>query len=70
MSDSQPPPSSNSSGKSPSHYVYHVRDINGQKGFWTRIGAAWAHADGNGFNLLVEWVPLDGRLTIRIVGAK
>ena len=69
MSDSQPNTSS-SSGKSPSHYVYHVRDINGQKGFWTRIGAAWAHNDGNGFNLQVECVPLDGRLTIRSASDK
>ena len=71
MSDSQTAPAS-SSGKSPSHYVYHVRDINGQqqKSFWTRIGAAWAHNDGNGFNLQVECVPLDGRLTIRIATDK
>ncbi len=52
--------------KSPSHLVYHVRDRNGQKGFWTRIGAAWAHADGQGFNVQIDCVPLDGRITIRV----
>ncbi|MDX1968861.1 MAG: hypothetical protein SFV23_16925 [Planctomycetaceae bacterium] len=52
--------------KSPTHSVYHVRERQGQKGFWTRIGAAWAHADGQGFNVHVDCVPLDGRLTIRI----
>lgn len=52
--------------KAPTHSVYHVRERQGQKGFWTRIGAAWAHADGQGFNVQVECVPLDGRLTIRI----
>ena len=56
--------------KSPSHIVYHVRDRNGQKGFWTRIGAAWAHADGQGFNVQVECVPLDGRITIRVASDK
>ena len=39
-------------GKAPSHVAYHVRDRGeGQKSFWTRIGSAWAHADGKGFNI-------------------
>ena len=40
--------------KSPSHIAYHVRDREGGKGFWTRIGVAWAHADGKGFNVQLE----------------
>jgi hypothetical protein len=31
-----------------------------------RIGSAWAHADGNGFNIQIETVPLDERITLRI----
>lgn len=59
--------STNSSpSKSPTHFVYHVRDRQGGKAFWTRLGAAWAHADGQGFNVQVECVPLDGRLSLRI----
>jgi hypothetical protein len=57
--------------KSPSHIVYHVRDRNGGKGFWTRIGSAWAHADGKGFNVQLEGlVPLDGRITLRVASEK
>ena len=53
--------------KSPSHVAYQVRDSkNGGKGFWTRIGSAWAHADGKGFNVQLDCVPLDGRITLRI----
>ena len=52
--------------KSPSHSVYQVRDREGSKGFWTRIGSAWAHRDGKGFNVQMECVPLDGRITLRI----
>ncbi len=52
--------------KSPTHSVYHVRDRQGGKAFWTRIGAAWAHTDGQGFNIQVECVPLDGRLSLRV----
>lgn len=49
-----------------SHVAYKVRGREGQKGFWTRIGSAWVHADGNGFNIQLEAVPLDGRITLRI----
>ena len=56
--------------KTPSHIVYHIRDREGSEGFWTRIGAAWAHKDGNGFNIQIETVPLDGRITLRVASEK
>jgi hypothetical protein len=56
--------------KSPSHVAYQVKDREGGKGFWTRIGAAWAHADGQGFNVQLESVPLDGRITLRLATDK
>jgi hypothetical protein len=59
--------------KAPSHLVYHVREFDGRNGkssFWTRIGSAWQHADGKGFNVQVECVPLDGRITLRIASEK
>ena len=56
--------------KAPSHIAYHVRNREGGEGFWTRIGSAWQHADGNGFNIQIETVPLDGRITLRIASEK
>jgi hypothetical protein len=56
--------------KAPSHIAYHVRDREGGKGFWTRIGSAWAHADGNGFNIQLDVAPLDGRITLRLASEK
>jgi hypothetical protein len=53
--------------KAPSHIVYQVRDREGGKGFFTRIGAAWPHRDGKGFNVQIESVPLDGRLNLRVI---
>ena len=53
-------------GRSPSYIAYQVRDREGQKGFWTRIGAAFAHADGKGFTIQVDAVPLDGRISLRV----
>ena len=52
--------------KAPSHIVYQIRDREGGKGFFTRIGAAWPHKDGKGFNIQIESVPLDGRITLRV----
>jgi hypothetical protein len=52
-------------GKSPTHVAYQVRD-GGQKGFWTRIGAAWQHKDGKGFNVQLDAVPLDGKIALRV----
>lgn len=56
--------------KAPSHIAYQVRDREGKKGFWTRIGSAWPHADGKGFNIQLDVVPLDGRITIRVATEK
>jgi hypothetical protein len=59
-----------SGSKLPSHTAYHVRDREGRKAFWTRIGSAWAHADGSGFNVQLDCVPLDGRIVLRIASEK
>ena len=56
----------NGSSRTPSHIADQVRDREGKKGIWTRIGSAWAHADGNGFNIQIEAVPLDGRISLRV----
>lgn len=56
---------------SPTHYAYQVRDIRGsEKSVWTRVGSVWPHADGKGFNIQLDAVPLDGRLSLRTVSEK
>ena len=50
----------------PSHIAYKV-STGGGKPYWTRIGVAFAHKDGKGFNLLLETVPFDGKVTLRTV---
>jgi hypothetical protein len=57
-------------GNSPSYIAYQVSDRDQQKGFWTRIGVAFAHADGKGFTIQVAAVPLDGRVTLRLPSEK
>ena len=54
----------------PSHVAYQVRDRKGAKSIFTRIGAAWPHKDGNGFNIQLDAVPLDGKVTLRVATEK
>lgn len=49
----------------PSHRVYAVTE-NDERTFWQPIGAAWVHGDGEGFNLTLECMPLNGaKIVIR-----
>ena len=49
----------------PSHRVYAVTK-NGERSFWQPIGAAWPHGDGEGFNVKLEYLPLnDAEIVIR-----
>jgi Cytochrome C and Quinol oxidase polypeptide I len=41
----------------PSHRVYAVTNEGKQK-FWSAIGAHWAHKDGDGFSLKLDYLPL------------
>jgi len=61
---------SSSTSRKPTHIAYHVRDGKGKEAYWTRIGAAWQHDDGQGFNIQVEVAPLDGRITLRVPSEK
>ena len=33
--------------------------------FWTRVGSAWAHKDGKGFNVVLSALPVNGCLVLR-----
>lgn len=50
--------------KSPSHIAYVVRKI-GEKSYFDRIGAAWANADGEGFTIRLNALPMSGEIVIR-----
>ena len=48
----------------PDFLAWHVAN-KGEKGFWTRIGAAWFHRDRKGLSLQLEVVPINGRIVLR-----
>lgn len=43
----------------PTHRAYAVSK-RGDKSHWQEIGAAWAHKDGKGFGLKLDFLPLNG----------
>jgi hypothetical protein len=49
----------------PTHEVFQVMEISEGKSYWNRIGAAWLHEDGEGLNVTLNAIPLDGRIIIR-----
>jgi len=48
----------------PSFSVYVVEG-EGENAFWTKVGAAWPHDDGEGFNVQLSALPVNGRLVVR-----
>jgi hypothetical protein len=46
------------------HRVFVV-DGEGDNAFWTKIGAAWLHEDGKGFNVTLTAMLVNGRLAVR-----
>ncbi len=58
------------STKAPTHIAYQVRGKKGEKSYFTRIGAAWPNKSGNGFQIQLDAVPLDGRITLVVATEK
>ena len=54
----------------PTYRAYIVEDRDGttpdeHSGYWTKIGAAWPHADGKGLNIVLSALPVTGRIVLR-----
>ena len=49
----------------PDFRVYTVIKRDGKDDFWLNIGSAFKHGNGEGFNVLLQAMPLDGKLVLR-----
>jgi len=49
----------------PAYRAYTVIKREGKEDFWLNLGVAFAHEDGEGFNLLLQALPIDGKLVLR-----
>lgn len=52
-------------GRGPSHIAYHVREVGEDKSYFNRVGSAFEHKDGEGYNVILDALPVDGKLTLR-----
>jgi len=49
----------------PSYRAYTVIKREGQDDFWLAIGAAFMHQDGDGYNVVLQALPIDGKIVLR-----
>ena len=49
----------------PAYRAYTVVKREGKDDFWLNLGVAFAHEDGEGFNILLQALPTDAELVLR-----
>ena len=49
----------------PTHRAYTVIKREGKDDYWLNVGVCFAHEDKDGFNLLLQALPLDGKIVLR-----
>ena len=58
-------------GNRPPHRVFAVTEPRheGGKSFWQDIGAAWAHEEGQGLQVVLNYLPLQGQNIVKLLDA-
>jgi hypothetical protein len=54
----------------PTHSAYSVVRRDGEDESWLKVGLVFPHADGAGFNVVLQAYPLDGKLVCRSIMQK
>jgi hypothetical protein len=49
----------------PAYRAYTVVKRENKDDYWLNIGVCFAHEDGDGFNLLLQALPIDGKIVLR-----
>ena len=49
----------------PQYIAYSVKDGGEDKAHWTRIGAAFTHRDAAGLDIVLDALPVGGRIVLR-----
>ena len=49
----------------PAYRAYTVIKRDNKDDYWLNLGVAFPHEDGEGFNLLLQALPLDGKIVLR-----
>jgi hypothetical protein len=56
--------------RQPAYRAYTVIKREGQDDFWQALGAAFPHQDGKGFNIVLQALPIDGKIVLRAAGRR
>ncbi|CAA0099552.1 Uncharacterised protein [Halioglobus japonicus] len=59
------PADNTAQGRKPDFIAYNVTEGKGGKGYFHKVGAAWQHKDGQGYDLQLDSMPVGGRVTLR-----
>jgi hypothetical protein len=54
----------------PAYQAYSVVKREGQDDFWLNIGAAFMHQDGDGYNIVLQALPINGKIVLRLPKAQ
>jgi hypothetical protein len=54
----------------PSYQAYTVVKREGQDDYWLNIGAAFMHQDGDGYNVVLQALPINGKIVLRLPKAQ
>jgi hypothetical protein len=49
----------------PTYQAYTVVKREGQDDYWLNIGAAFMHQDGDDFNIMLQALPINGKIVLR-----
>lgn len=53
------------SGKKPDFIAYQVQQGQDGQAYFNKVGAAWQHKDGEGYELDLSALPVNGRVSLR-----
>jgi len=51
--------------KNPSHHAFQINEGADGKSYFNRVGVAFEHKDKQGFNLQLDSMPVNGKVTLR-----
>ncbi len=54
--------------RQPSHRAYAVIRREGQEDYWLNLGLVFPHKDNGGFNIMLQALPIDGKIVCREIG--
>src|SRR5664280_1315514 len=69
LTSTDPPPQPKEltmAAQQPSYQAYTVVKREGQDDFWLNIGAAFMHQDGDGYNIMLQALPINGKIVLRL----